>query len=272
MHKVAWVTAGVLFCLVAPSRAVTDAARAPRVVRLAHWHFSKDGGASGRVAVPHDWAIAGPFDPGAPGGTGKLPWVADGEYRTTFTLDATPEHARLEFDGVMAWPEVFVNGRKVGGWDFGYMSFDCDVTGVVRPGANEVVVKASTRAHRSRWYPGGGIYREVRLVTEARDHVVPGSVFIRSALRADGSAVVTAEWTMSETGPRTRKTTIAEPRLWSVEEPNLYEMEIAGRTYRYGIRTVEWTADDGFHLNGRRVQLQGVNLLTVKGGRVVYKK
>jgi len=230
------------------------------VLTLSSWQFAKDGGAFETVSVPHDWAIAGPFDPAAPGGSGKLPWIADGEYRTVFSLDAKPEHARLEFDGVMAWPEVFVNGRKVGGWDFGYMSFACDATDVVRAGANEVVVKASTRPHKSRWYPGGGMYREARLVTERRDHVVPGSVFIRATVADDGSAAVMADWTMSESGAQAKTVKVEKPRLWSVEDPYLYTMEIGGREFRYGIRTIAWTADDGFHLNGRRVQLQGVNL------------
>ena len=239
---------------------VVSAAPNEFVRNLSSWRFSKDGGAYEDVSVPHDWAIGGPFDPAAPGGSGKLPWIADGEYRTTFTLDSKPEHARLEFDGVMAWPEVYVNGQKVGGWDFGYMSFVCDATAAVRKGENDVVVRASTRSHKSRWYPGGGIYREVRLVTERGDHVVPESVFIRSSMNADGSATVVADWLMSKSGVRTKMFTVEKPRLWTVEDPYLYTLEVEGRYFRYGIRTITWTADDGFHLNGRRVQLQGVNL------------
>ena len=135
------------------------------VVSLSSWRFAKDDGAFSVVEVPHDWAIAGPFDREAEGKSGKLPWRADGEYRTSFTLAERPEHARLEFDGVMAWPEVFVNGTKVGGWDYGYLGFTCDATAAVRAGTNEVVVRASTRPHKGRWYPGVGIYRAVRLVT-----------------------------------------------------------------------------------------------------------
>ena len=72
------------------------------------WRFSRDGKPSVDVTVPHDWAIAGPFDPEQEGGTGKLPWKGTGEYRKTFVLKQKPSSARLEFDGVMAWPEVFV--------------------------------------------------------------------------------------------------------------------------------------------------------------------
>ena len=230
------------------------------VVSLSSWRFAKDDGAFSVVEVPHDWAIAGPFDREAEGKSGKLPWRADGEYRTSFTLAERPEHARLEFDGVMAWPEVFVNGTKVGGWDYGYLGFTCDATAAVRAGTNEVVVRASTRPHKSRWYPGGGIYRAVRLVTETADHIVPGSVSIRTAAVTRKSATVTVDWEMSVGGRRTRTFTVENPRLWDVDDPCLHEVEVGGRTYRYGIRTAEFTADDGFHLNGRRVQLKGVNL------------
>ena len=51
---------------------------APVVSRLTEWRFSKDGADAVLVSVPHDWAISSPFDPDAPGGTGKLPWIADG--------------------------------------------------------------------------------------------------------------------------------------------------------------------------------------------------
>lgn len=229
-------------------------------VRLTDWLFSRDGGPEERVRVPHDWAIAGPFNPSAPGDSGKLPWVGDGVYRTTFRLDSVPGHVRLEFDGVMADPEVFVNGVSVGGWDYGYMSFFCDVTSAVKPGENAVVVKASTRHLKSRWYPGGGIYREVRLVTDEADHVVPGSVFIRAEVGENGYATVTADWRMSLGGAKSTRFTVAEPRLWDVDDPFLYKIMIGGKTYRYGIRKAEWTVDDGFHLNGRRVQIKGVNL------------
>ncbi|MBO5751019.1 MAG: DUF4982 domain-containing protein [Kiritimatiellae bacterium] len=231
-----------------------------REVKLSDWMFSRNGGPAERVRVPHDWAISGPFDPFAPGGTGKLPWIADGVYTAKFVLDEVPAHARLEFDGVMADPEVFVNGVSVGGWDYGYVSFWCDFTHVARKGENVVVVKASTRHLQSRWYPGGGIYREVKLVTDEADYVVPSSVFIRANLDENNRATVTASWRMSLSGEKTKTFTVFEPRLWDVNDPFLYKIQIGGKTYRYGIRKFEWTVDDGFHLNGRRVQIKGVNL------------
>ena len=232
------------------------------------WEFSKNGGAFEKVTVPHDWAIAGPFNPEAPCGSGKLPWQGYGEYRRTFTA-AKAEKAFLVFDGVMAWPEVFLNGKKVGGWDFGYMSFRCDVTDALKDGENEVVVKADTRPHQSRWYPGGGLYRSVRLETFKLTDADPETVVITTSGVAEGRRGEPGEKTTDATAVvhfsyetfDGRKVAfdqhVHNPVLWSDVTPHLYEYELCGRIYRYGIRTIEWTADDGFHLNGRRVQIKG---------------
>lgn len=118
------------------------------------------------VHLPHDWAIAGPFDPEAEGSTGKLPWKGEGWYRKRFQL---PDHIdgqviRLLFDGVMAFPKIYINGRLVGEWDYGYNSFYVDISEHVRSGDNVIAVHADTREHESRWYPGAGLYRKVTLI------------------------------------------------------------------------------------------------------------
>ena len=263
------------------------------------------------VEVPHDWAISGPFDPEADGGSGKLPWRGVGWYRRDFTL--TPAQMAqvaaggavwLEFDGVMARPEVYVNGKSVGGWNYGYIGFRVDVSGVVRAGRNALAVRADTRDHHSRWYPGAGIYRAVRLVAAPAVHVVPDSLFVSTPAVAKQSATVRVEFTVTnrldgarsvETGARiaspgsqavvaeqhaavkvpalgTQRVAfdleVREPCLWDVKSPELYTAA-AGvlqgglldlQSTRFGIRTAVFTADDGFHLNGRRVQLNGVDL------------
>ena len=223
------------------------------------WEFSRNGGAFEKVTVPHDWAIAGPFEPGAPCGSGKLPWRGFGVYRRTFVADRA-EKAFLVFDGVMAWPEVFLNGKKVGGWDFGYMSFRCDVTDALKDGENELLVKADTRPHRSRWYPGGGIYRSVRLETFAKSDPDPEKVVIVTRSVTKDRAVVSVAYETFDGRSVVYERDVPDPVLWSVDNPHLYALDLCGRTYRYGIRTIEWTADDGFHLNGKRVQIRGVNL------------
>ena len=231
------------------------------------WEFHRRSGEWRTVRVPHDWAIEGPFEPDGDENTGKLPWKDYGAYRRTFVATdavfatiAAGGRAYLEFDGVMARSSVIVNGRRHPGWGYGYMSFAVDVTDDLASGTNAVTVTADTRDHESRWYPGGGLYRSVCLVVRGRDEPRPFTLFIRTPeVSADSSTVVYDYETVG--GERKGGTfKVANPRLWSVEDPHLYELEIAGEKYRYGIRTIKWTADDGFHLNGRRLQLKGVNL------------
>ena len=239
------------------------------------WEFQR--GCTGEwthVEVPHDWSAAGPFDtecaadsvrPGlylGYGFTGKLPWIGNGRYRREFALSPgdVAGAVRLEFDGVMARPQVFVNGRKAGGWDYGYMSFTVDVTPFVRAGTNTLEVTADTTGIDARWHPGGGIYRDVRLVCVGDDHVVPGSLAITTPEVSRERATVRVSYVASRSGPTNFSFVVDSPRLWDVEDPHLYTLRILGETFRYGIRTMAFTADDGFHLNGRRVQLKGANL------------
>ena len=231
------------------------------------WSFRKAEGEWTTVRVPHDWAIGCDFDQNLPCGTGMLPWQAKGEYRRKVTVSESDAQllkdggeAYLEFDGVMARPAVKVNGQPVGGVTYGYLGFTLRVGRTLRAGENEILVSADTTRQTSRFYCGGGIYRGVRLKILPKGHVVPGSVVIRVTEVSKESATVVAEWERSDGQRERRVETIADPRLWDVIDPHLYAMEVGGETYRYGIRTCRFTADDGFHLNGRRLQLKGVCL------------
>ncbi len=119
------------------------------------------------VSVPHDWAIEGPFIKEGDGNTGKLPWKGEGWYRKKLSLSDQDKGKRiyLLFDGVMAFPKVFVNGKLAGSWDYGYNSFYLDITELIQYGPDNILaVHADTRNHDSRWYPGAGIYRKVQLI------------------------------------------------------------------------------------------------------------
>ena len=133
------------------------------------------------VRLPHDWAIAGPFDPDEWGHTGKLPWQGVGWYRKTFTLDAADagKQVYLDFDGVMAFPKVYVNGQLAGEWDYGYTSFRIDATPFVKFGEpNTVAVRVDTTKHGTRWYPGAGIYRKVTLAVCNPVHIAQWGTFV----------------------------------------------------------------------------------------------
>jgi beta-galactosidase len=259
------------------------------------------------VRLPHDWAISGPFDPNQDGYAGKLPWQGVGWYRKTFTLDKADEGRKIyfDFDGVMAFPQVYINGKRAGGWDYGYMSFRVDATPYVKFGGDNVIaVFADTRQHGTRWYPGAGIYRKVTETICAPVHVAhwgtyittpqvdnnSATVHIRTTidnhlekqadvsvsvvfLDPDGRSAVTGGRVVAVPGKGSRELEqsfiIKNPRRWDVNSPSLYTAQTIIRigdkvvdtdTTTFGIRTFEFTANDGFHLNGRRVQLYGVCL------------
>jgi beta-galactosidase len=232
------------------------------------WEFRKaDGSAWRNVTVPHDWVIENAFPAAGISNSGKIDYKARTSYRRIFRLTederallAQGGTAYLRFGGVQCRPEVRLNGVRVGGWDYGYVSFTLDVTAALRE-ENVLEVDTDSTELVSRWYPGGGIYRSVSLDVKPREHVVPDSVAIVATPSADASsAAVSVSYISSLYGPTNFSLAIASPRLWSVDDPALNEVEILGERFRYGIRTAVFTANDGFLLNGRRLQLKGVNL------------
>ena len=259
------------------------------------------------VTIPHDWAIEGPVMPDGDGNTGKLPWRDEGWYRTKLDIPDSYSGKRvyLVFDGIMAFPEIFVNGKPAGKWDYGYNSFYLDVTGFLRPGKdNLLAIKVDTRNHGSRWYPGAGIYRKVQMVVTDPVHVgIWGTYITTPVVKPDYSQVrimttvnnhsgsqenIRVENTIispggSEVARRSMSRTIAagrssdiemtvtltNPVRWDIDNPALYRVktevyrgdEISDTyTTDFGVRSIRFTADHGFYLNDRRVQLKGVNL------------
>lgn len=260
------------------------------------WEFRREGGAWVPVTVPNDWAIAGPFDreidrqvvaieqngekvaTEKTGRTGSLPWIGSGEYRRRIDIPRGTGFASLVFDGVMSEPEVFFDGEKVGEWKCGYNAFEVELP--LEPGEHEVCVKVRNLPESSRWYPGAGIIRPVRLIlggatgvktwgqsiscpdlrtvkvtTECRGKPVKISYRI-----LDGDKTVVT----SETGILAGDFT-----SWSPENPYLYTLEttvfeagggVADRvTARFGVRTLSY-GDGAFKLNGRPRKFKGVCL------------
>lgn len=149
-----------------------------------------------RLDLPHDWGIEGPFQAELPGDTGKLPWAGIGWYRKTFEVPAADAGRRvlLEFDGAMAYSLVWLNGQFVGGWPYGYTSYQLDLTPYLKPGARNVLaVRLDNPPDSSRWYPGGGLYRNVWLTKTGPIHVAPWGVFVTTPRISDGSAVVSVQ-------------------------------------------------------------------------------
>ncbi len=267
------------FSLSLAGLAVSDARAAPRSVTALPdgWRFiqadPKDAEAAGlddsawqTVSVPHDWAIAGPFDANAKaaGENGFLPsgvaW-----YRKALALK--PQAGRryfIEFDGIMERSGVWVNGHHVGYRPTGYVSQRYDITRHLNAdGRNIIAVRSDTSAApSSRWYTGSGIYRHVRLIETDDVHITQGGAAVRTTqLTADGATLaivaevenaaavpMDAHLEVVVTGPDGRevaRTTTARsriaagrttslegqvslrnPRRWDIRDPALYHAAI----------------------------------------------
>jgi beta-galactosidase len=145
-----------------------------------------DDSAWAGVTLPHDWSIAGPVKEDAParGAGGYFP-TGVSWYRKTFTVpdaDATPTAARrtfIVFDGVMANSDVYLNGVLLGHRPYGYVSFVYELTPHLQPGSNTIAVRVDdSQQPASRWYPGAGINRQVRLITTGDAHIVPWGPYV----------------------------------------------------------------------------------------------
>jgi beta-galactosidase len=130
--------------------------------------------------IPHDWAIEGPFSDTLENGTGLLPWKGIGWYRKHFVISENDKGKRIyiDFDGAMAYAKVWLNGKFVGEWPYGYTSFRLDLTPYVITGKENIIaVRLDTKSWDSRWYPGAGLYRNVWLVKTLPLHISYNGLF-----------------------------------------------------------------------------------------------
>jgi beta-galactosidase len=261
--------------------------------------------------LPHDWGIEGPFKQSLSGGTGRLPWFGIAWYRKHLDIPAADAGKKiyLDVDGAMSYATVWLNGKFVGGWPYGYSSWRVDLTPCVNFGGDNVVaIRLNNPPDSSRWYPGGGIYRNVWLVKSQPVRVAQWGTYITTPLVGPASATVRVNTKMINeatndaaltvetklypldangkkssiaVGNYSRSVTIpagsnatnqmeikvANPKLWSIEQPNLYvavtTLTQGGSVVdqvenNFGIRTIEFTASGGFLLNGKRVPINGV--------------
>ena len=282
-----------------------------------NWQFSHDQQAWENVSVPHDWAIAGPFDKKwdlqivaieqngekeateKSGRSGALPWIGEGYYKRTIQIPADCKRAELMFDGAMAEPTVYLNGQKAGYWAYGYNAFRVDITPYMKAGKNLLEVHLKNLEESSRWYPGAGIYRPVKLVLTGKDYIDAWKTFIRTTDISNGKALVDVTVgcgspidahqafevelrdakgklvghehcsLINHDGCSDLKFVVDNPNLWTPETPYLYTAHIKymqnGKLLdetcqKFGIRTVKCSKVGGFQLNGVTRKLKGVCL------------
>ena len=269
-----------------------------------------------KVTVPHDWAIKGPFDKNvdvqmvtiaqdglytpAPltGRSGALPYVGEAWYRNTFSTSDFDESKKaiLLFEGAMSEPKVYINGKKVGEWNYGYNYFYFDISKYLNSNTkNTIAVQLSNLGLSSRWYPGAGLYRNVRVIIKNNNSIDQWGTFITTPLVTDQLAKVNIKVNVSGSN-LTLKTKIIDnkgvkvtdlttdqqiantfdfniditnPKLWDIESPNLYtavsEIYKDGvlqdiDSTRFGIREIKYESDKGFSLNGKVTKFKGVCL------------
>ena len=231
------------------------------------WQFTCNG-KTVNVDLPHDWDIyesPNPETGATKEGGGWFPG-GKGEYRKTFK---TPQAdvVRLHFEGVYQKAEVFVNGQKAGQHAYGYTPFTVDVTPYLYKDKreNEVLVKVdNSQQPNCRWYSGSGIYRHVWLVTSNRRYIDQWSVRVTTP---DIHTVnIKAEVVMDDGSRKPVEKTIhvESPHLWSPDDPYLYHTTIEAEgdvlPVTYGIRTIAFSAEKGFLLNGKPLKINGACL------------
>ncbi len=267
------------------------------------------------VTVPHDWAIYGPFDKEIDkqvvaitqngeevatektGRTGALPYIGEAWYRNTFDIPNYDKSKKvlILFEGAMSEPEVFVNGKKVGEWKYGYAYFYFDISEHVQATNNTLSVKLNNKGKSSRWYPGAGLYRNVRVILKNQESIDQWGTFITTPnineevaqvnvktkvtgdnlklvttiFDAEGNEVVSNETTKRFGNQFEQNIAVKNPKLWDTENPYLYKAIsklYVGNTLKdqvttkFGIRDINYDRNTGFSLNGKPTKFKGVCL------------
>jgi len=267
-----------LLCSIALQAQGARTGESPRTSELFNfgWKFQQGDVADGqdpalndqgwrKLDLPHDFQIEQPWDKTANRSLGfKTPDV--GWYRKTFKADPKwrGKQVLLDFEGIMLAGEVWVNGKKVGGTAYGYLGFETNIADVLNyDGDNVVAVRASTRDGNSRWYTGGGLFRDIHLVVRQPVSIARHGIFVTTPVVSDHHADIqvqvevaglkgkneAVEITTSIYAPdgkqvgETRAAVppvrnlaeievplpqlrLAAPQLWSIETPALYVAEV----------------------------------------------
>ncbi len=250
--------------------------------------------------LPHDYQFEQPWDEKENKGRG-FKRMCEGWYRKTFNVPESLKGLRvvLDFEGVMYVSDVYVNGKKVASNEYGYTGFEADITKAVNYGSDNVVAVYSSTGPTggSRWYTGGGIFRNVWLKVGNETRIARHGLYVTTEGRTvnvqvqvvkwqkhnihvkarvkdmNGKVVATAERAMPDhtiqnnTEVLMPPMIVENPALWDIDSPHLYMVEalleedgvvIDSVADKFGFRTIEYGSDFGFKLNGRKVFLAGI--------------
>lgn len=245
------------------------------------------------ITLPHDWVVDLPFSGEASHSHGykcigwKYPENSVGWYRKEFSVPTEwkGERILIEFEGMYRASQVFCNGFYLGGRDDGYLHQIYDLTDYVDYGSdnNVISVRCDASLEEGWYYEGAGIYRNVYLIRTpqlaARQHGVKTlqSYEGKDGFRLDIAVSTTASaevenFLLDADGKQIRKSKgatssikIKSPHRWDVSDPYLYTLltVVGGKDSTLtaiGFRTAEFSPEQGFLLNGRKLILKGCNL------------
>lgn len=173
------------------------------------------------VNLPYDWAIKDPFyegwDAEVGGGMGRLPSPGIGWYRKEIEISKTDLEKQffLEIEGAMSYAMVWLNGKIVGGWPYGYASWQVDLTPYIKEGENQLAIRVDNPPASSRWYPGGGIYRNVWLSKKNPVHVGQWGTNVSSKNVTENSAEVDLSLSIDNTSDKNAEISV-ENRVYEL--------------------------------------------------------
>lgn len=238
------------------------------------------------VDLPHDWLI---FD------THRLYADGDGCYKKSFCVCGVKDKTYiLRFEGVYMDSEVILNGEKIFEWKYGYTTFDVPLNNL-KEGENVIEVIVHHKSPNTRWYSGAGIFRNVYLTESGENRIIPDGTYVYSSpadggwnlgvdaeavgngkavirhtlYNAEDKTVCTFEKDCELTKDTTRVSQnafVPNVRVWDIDDPYLYTLKtelisdgeaVYERCEKIGFKTAEFTPNDGFILNGRRVKIHG---------------
>lgn len=262
-----------------------------------NWYFAKTPSGSQEaewewnylpVDIPHDWLIYN---------TSDLYESSYGRYVKKYdfgTVSDKSKSIRLYFEGVYMNCTIFVNRVPVFDWKYGYSSFEADITKHLNDGENEIAVLVRHESPNTRWYSGAGIFRNIWLIETEKSYLATDSVYF-SAIQnnSDWKCTVSGEVVNGENcivelvllgndleyraefpageifEHEFTLEDVCKENIWDISAPNLLnfevklkkaESEIDSVSYNVGLRTIEYTVDKGFFLNGKNIKINGVCL------------
>ncbi|KAH8904294.1 glycoside hydrolase [Coniochaeta sp. PMI_546] len=197
------------------------------------------------VTLPHDWAIKGPFQQGPTatvgGGMGRLPVNGVGWYRRRLSMNREDEgrSVYLDVDGAMSYAVVWLNGKLVGGWPYPYNTFRLELTPYLKPGDdNQLAIRLDNPVDSARWYPGGGLYRNVWLTKVDETHVGQWGAHITSESVSSNSATLSLTVEIESSSSRGRDIDVIT---------DVYELDVAAG--KPGVKAITFPPMK-VHLNG----------------------